>query len=103
MTQNQSAREAMKTLTRAQRMYVRDGSIHGDCTMRTVRGLQAKGMFYLKISSPNGQCGFMELTDLGREVQTSLIASGVRHSLDHLQQQGEKPSALSSPLPGEPG
>jgi hypothetical protein len=40
--------------------------------MQTVRKLKAKGMFHLVINSPNGQCGFMELTQLGKAVQAQL-------------------------------
>lgn len=66
------AKVVLRGLTKAQRMYVRDGSIHGDCAMRTTRALVAKGLFGLVIDSPNGQCGFMRLTPLGNAVQAAL-------------------------------
>jgi len=59
-------------LTKVQRKYVTDGCINGDPAMVTVRALKCKGLFYLKIDSPNGQCGFMELTPLGHAVRASL-------------------------------
>lgn len=62
----------VRSLTPAQRMYVRDASIHGDCNMVTVRALKRKGLFHLVISSPNGQCGFMRLTPLGEAVRAAL-------------------------------
>lgn len=65
-------RKVVASLTRAQRQYVKDGCIHGDCTMTTVRALKRKGLFYLVITSPNGQCGHMELTPLGKAVQATL-------------------------------
>lgn len=66
-------KDAKRGLTRVQRRFVRDGSIHGDCTMTTVRALKRKGLFSLVISSPNGQCGFMELTPLGQAVRATLL------------------------------
>lgn len=72
-----------RSLTRAQRMYVRDGSIHGDCTMATVRALRSKGLFELVIDSPNGRCGFMRLTSLGGAVRDSaLAAADTSHASD---------------------
>lgn len=64
-----------RRLTRAQRLYVKDGAIHGGCTMATVRVLRAKRLFELVIDSPNGQCGFMRLTALGEAVRAALIAA----------------------------
>lgn len=61
-------------LTKPQRKFVADGSIHGDCAMVTVRALQAKGLFCLVIDSPNGRCGFMRLTPLGEIVRAWLNA-----------------------------
>jgi uncharacterized protein YjhX (UPF0386 family) len=61
-------------LSRPQRMYVRDGAIHGDCAISTVRALTRKGLFRLVIDSPNGQCGLMRLTPLG-EVVRALLTS----------------------------
>ena len=63
---------ALRGLTRAERQYVSDGCIHGDTRPATIRSLQHKGMFYLKITSPNGQCGFMELTPLGVNVRAEI-------------------------------
>jgi len=65
-------KSAIRGLTKVQRMYVQDGCIHGDCTMRTVRALRNKGLFELVITSPNGQCGTMELTELGRSVRAAI-------------------------------
>lgn len=63
---------AMRGLTPVQKRMVKDGCIHGDVTMTTVRALQGRGLFYLKITSPNGRCGHMELTPLGVTVQALL-------------------------------
>lgn len=71
---DEDIKAAKRGLTQAQRMYVQDGCIHGDRTMQTVRALKLKGLFELVISSPNGQCGFMELTPLGKAVQSALVA-----------------------------
>jgi hypothetical protein len=70
-------RKVLGNITRTQRRYVLDGCIHGGCSMRTVRALRAAGLFYLKIDSPNGQCGHMVLTPLGKTVQ-ALIRQGSR-------------------------
>jgi hypothetical protein len=61
-----------RSLTPAQRRHVKNGCISGDFTMTTVRHLEAKGLFELVISSPNGRAGFMELTPLGKAVQAAL-------------------------------
>ena len=74
MSEQDSVKETIRGLTPAQRMYVKDGCIHGDCTMQTMRALKRKGLFELVISSSNGQCGFMELTPLGKAVQSALVA-----------------------------
>lgn len=66
---------AMRGLTPKQKQFVMDGSIHGDCTMATVRALRGRALFYLKITSPNGRCGHMELTPLGVTVQGILRAA----------------------------
>ncbi len=66
--------EALLSLTAVQRGFVRDGCLHGDVTMTTVRALRRKGLFYLKITSPNGKAGFMELTPLGETVRSILLA-----------------------------
>lgn len=64
----------MASLTKAQRMYVMDGCIHGDCTMATMRALVRKGLFHIVIDSPNRQWGFMKLTPLG--VETRAVLAG---------------------------
>ncbi len=46
----------------------------GDVTPAMLRSLRAKAMFYLKIESPNGRCGFMRLTPLGEGVQATIKA-----------------------------
>lgn len=66
----------IKGLTPLQRKLVTDGCIHGDFTMATVRALKRKGLFSLVITSPNGQCGHMELTPLGRETRAALQLQG---------------------------
>lgn len=71
------AAAALKQLTRAQKRFVADGYIHGEFRMQTIRELLRKGLFYLVIDSPNGQCGHMELTPLGKNVQ-ALINPGNR-------------------------
>lgn len=70
-----AAREALRGLTKVQRMYVKDGSAHGDIAMRTVAALLRKGLFYIKIDSPNGLYGSARLTPLGEAVQAALPAS----------------------------
>ena len=66
--------EALAGLTRAQKRYVIDGCVHGDCTMQTIRALQRKALFYLKITSPNGRAGHLVLTPLGERVREILKA-----------------------------
>lgn len=66
------AEEAVRSLTRTQRKFVKAGCIHGDFRMTTVRALEQKGLFHLVIDSPNGQCGFMRLTPHGEAVQAAL-------------------------------
>lgn len=66
---------AARNLTRAERRHVLAGCISGDFRMSTVRSLQGKALFYLKITSPNGRCGFMTLTPLGENVQALLKSS----------------------------
>lgn len=61
-----------KALSSAQRYHVERGCISGDFTMATVNALKRKGLFELVISSPNGRCGFMELTPLGKQVRQAL-------------------------------
>lgn len=41
--------------------------------MTTVRALRRKGLFDLVIDSPDGQCGFMQLTPLGQQTRAALI------------------------------
>lgn len=67
--------EAAKGLTRAQRKHVLAGGLHGDFTMATAQTLRDKGLFYLDIDSPNGQCGILRLTTYGRRVQERLAGS----------------------------
>jgi hypothetical protein len=71
-TQPKYVLDAMRGLTKVQRQFVIDGCFHGDVTMATVRALQSRALFYLKIISPNGRCGSMVLTPLGKTVQTIL-------------------------------
>jgi hypothetical protein len=59
----------LKTLTKTQRKYVSDGALHGDVTMATISVLRRKGLFQLVIDSPNGRCGMMHITPLGKAVQ----------------------------------
>lgn len=61
-----------KTLSPSQRYHVERGSISGDFSMATVNALHRKGLFELRVDSPNGQWGFMEPTPLCREVQAVL-------------------------------
>ena len=65
----------IKGLTTPQRYHVERGCISGDFTMATVNALKRKGLFELVISSSNGWCGFMELTDLGKQVRQALSAA----------------------------
>lgn len=71
-------RALIKSLTPLQRKLVADGCIHGDFTMATVRALKRKGLFSLVITSPNGQCGHMELTPLGQQVR-AVLQLGAEH------------------------
>lgn len=59
---------ALRGLTKAERRHVAAGYV-GGATNATVRSLRNKAMFYLKITSPNGRAGFMELTPLGMNVR----------------------------------
>lgn len=59
-------------LTPKQRQMVAAGCIHGDFTMATVRALKRKGLFSLHITSPNGRCGFMRLTEAGEALRAAL-------------------------------
>ena len=74
---------ALKSLTRRERYHVERGGI-SDATPAMLRSLQNKAMFYLKIDSPNGRCGFMRLTPLGENVR-ALIKARANPSTD----QGE--------------
>jgi hypothetical protein len=65
-------RAALAGLSPVQQRFVMDGCFHGDVSMATVRVLRSKGLFYHKITSPNGQCGPMVLTPLGETVQRIL-------------------------------
>lgn len=53
----------VRGLTDIQREAVRRGGI-GDESMATVNALKRKGLMHLRIDSPNGRWGFMELTPL---------------------------------------
>ena len=66
------AARVVRRLSDAQSRIVRSGSFSGDFSMATVRALKRKGLFYHHITSPNGQCGPMRLTALGRNVQALL-------------------------------
>jgi DNA-binding MarR family transcriptional regulator len=68
----EQVRAVVRGLTKPQRTLVKDGCIHGDFTMTTVRALQRKGLFSLVIDSPNGRCGFMRLTPLGQAVRAAM-------------------------------
>lgn len=63
--------EIARSLTGAQREAIWRGGI-GDESMATVRALVRKGLMYLRIDSPNGRWGFMELTALGLAVRAEL-------------------------------
>lgn len=65
----------VKALSPAQRYHVERGCISGDFTMATVNALKRKGLFELVISSPNGRCGYMELTPLGKQVRQAIAAT----------------------------
>ena len=62
---------ALRGLTSTERRHVLAGYI-GDCRPSTLNSLRRQAMFYLKIDSPNGRCGIMVLTPLGRNVQALL-------------------------------
>lgn len=64
---------ALRGLTRAERGHVAAGYI-GSAMPSMIRRLQYKGMFYLHIDSPNGMCGTMKLTPLGKNVHAMLTA-----------------------------
>lgn len=70
MTDPQIAETARK-LTAVQRNAVRRGGI-GDETMATINALWRKGLMHLRIDSPDGRCGFMELTAKGQSVAAYL-------------------------------
>lgn len=58
-------------LTDAQREAIRRGGI-GDETMATVNALKRKGLMHLRIDSPDGRWGFMELTPLGQRLKAHI-------------------------------
>lgn len=66
------AQQIAKGLSKAQRYHVERGCISGDFTLATVSALKRKGLMHLCIDSPNGQWGFMRLTELGVAVQSAL-------------------------------
>lgn len=68
-----NVKAAARQLTAAERRYVLDGCIHGDCRPRTIQSLKSKAMFFLYIDSPNGRWGTMRLTPLGENVRTLLM------------------------------
>ena len=80
-------------------MYVKDGCIHGDCSMTTARALMRKGLFSLEIDSPNGQWGFLRLTPLGREAQQIIKARTAING----PSVGTKDEVRSEPNPTETG
>lgn len=68
--------EALRGLTPVQKATIIRGYI-GDETMATVSALKSRAIFYLKINSPNGRCGFMELTPLGESIREILKAQAL--------------------------
>lgn len=69
----------MRGLTKVQKRHIANGTFSGDFRMDTVFVLKRKGIFYHKITSPNGRCGPMALTPLGERVRTALAkAQGVQ-------------------------
>lgn len=68
----QYVKDAMRGLTSNQKRYVIDGCFHGDITDQTARSLLGRRLFYIKIDSPNGRCGFATLTPLGETVRSIL-------------------------------
>jgi hypothetical protein len=75
-TPTDAARKALCNLTKVQKGFVLDGSIHGSFSMATVHALKRKGLFHLVIDSPNARCGFMRLTPLGESVRKLLVGDG---------------------------
>lgn len=69
-------REALCGLTPAQKRYVKDGAVHGDPKLQTIRALTDKALFFLFIDSPNGRCGHFRLTPLGETVRRILNGDG---------------------------
>jgi len=67
-------------LTSKQRQFVKDGCIHGDFTMRTVKALIHKGLFHIVPCSPDGRHGFAKLTPLGESVRATIIAKATTPS-----------------------
>ena len=68
----EEVRKQLRGLTKAQRPLIINGCVSGDFSMQTVRALIGKGLMYLRIDSPNGRAGFVELTALGKEVQAAI-------------------------------
>lgn len=65
-------RAAIRGLTKVQRRFVKDGCIHGDFTMATVRALLGKGLFHVVPRSPNGRWGPALLTPLGEAARAAI-------------------------------
>jgi hypothetical protein len=67
-------------LSKAQRYWVKEGSAHGDISMRMVRTLISKGLWYIRTDSPDGRYGVAVSTDLGASVRAFLATEGVTAS-----------------------
>jgi hypothetical protein len=99
-------RDAIRGLTKVQRMCVKDGFAYGDITVRTMRALIDKGMFYIHIDSPNGRWGAARLTRFGEAVSAALPPSAgspwiwQAHAAAH---SSEVPSDEAAPKASPPG
>lgn len=71
--------DAVRGLTKVQRRFVIDGSIHGDFTLTTVRTLIRKGLFHIVPDSPDGRWGPACLTPLGVAVQAAIQKAEAQH------------------------
>lgn len=69
-----------KGLTKAQRYWVKEGSAHGDISMRMVRTLISKGLWHIHVDSPNGRYGVAVNTPIGLAVRSHLTEQGVTAS-----------------------
>ena len=70
-----SVEQIAKELSKAQRYWVCEGSAHGDCSMRIVRALIGKGLWHIKIDSPDGRHGAVVNTTLGDADRTLLATA----------------------------